>query len=68
MSTLKEIFDFERIVDFFQQGANGTIAVICTTNNSEEFIVWKGDKWESVLGRLKNYTVHISVWVCICEK
>ncbi len=50
MSTLKEIFDFERIVNFLQQGATGTIVVFCTINNSKELIVWKGDKWESVFG------------------
>ncbi len=42
--------------------------MICTTNNLKEFTIWKGDKWESVLGRLKDYTMHIGVWVCICEK
>ncbi len=68
MSTLKEILDFEKTIDFFQQGANGIITVICTTKNSEEFSVWKGDKQESILGGLKDYTVHIGVWVCICEK
>ncbi len=42
--------------------------MICTTNNSEEFSVWKGNKWESILGGLKDYIVRIGVWVCICEK
>lgn len=68
MSTLKQILDFENNVDFFQQGVNGTIVVICTTKNLKEFTIWKGDKWESVLSRLKDYTMHIGVWVCICEK
>ncbi len=68
MSTLKEILDFEKTIDFFQQSANGIITMICTTKNSEDFSVWKGDKWESILGGLKDYIVHIDVWVCICEK
>ncbi len=68
MSTLKEILDFERTIDFLQQDANGTIVVICTTNNSKEFIVWKKDKWENVIGKLKDCTMHINVWVCKCEK
>jgi len=68
MSTWKEILDFEKTIYFFQQGANGIITMICTTKNFEEFSVWKGDKWESILGGLKDYIVHISVRVCICEK
>ncbi len=68
MSTLKEIFDFERIVDFLQQGTTGTIVVFCIINNLKELTVWKGDKWENVFGKLKDCTVHIGVWVCICEK
>jgi hypothetical protein len=68
MSTLKEIFDFERTINFLQRGVNGTIVVICTIHNLEEFTVWKGDKWENVTGKLKDCIVHISVSVCICEK
>jgi hypothetical protein len=68
MSRLKDIIDFERIVDFLQQHAIGTIDVLCIINNSEELTVWKGDEWESVFGELKDCTIHINVWVCICEK
>jgi hypothetical protein len=39
MFTLKEMFDFERTINFLNQGVNGTIVVICTINNSEEFII-----------------------------
>jgi hypothetical protein len=68
MSILKEIFDFERTINFLQQGVNGTIVVICTINNSKEFTIWKGDKWENIVGGLKDYIMHINLWVCICEK
>jgi hypothetical protein len=71
MFTLKEMFDFERTINFLHQGhqgVNGTIVVICTINNSKEFTIWKGDKWENVIGELKDYTMHIGSWVCICEK
>lgn len=68
ISTLKEILDFERTVDFLQQKTNGIIIMICTTNNFEEFNVWKGDKWDSIFAGLKDFTMHIDVWVRICEK
>jgi len=68
MSTLKEIFDFERTINFLQRSVNGTIVVICTIHNLEEFTIWKGDKWENVIGRLKDYTLHIDLCLCIREK
>jgi hypothetical protein len=68
MYTLKEIFDFERTINFLQRGVNGSIVVICTIHNLEEFIVWKGDKWENVIGKLKDYIEHIGVSMWIREK
>jgi hypothetical protein len=68
MPTLKEIFDFERTINFLQRGVNGTIVVICTIHNLEKFTIWKGDKWENVIGRLKDCTMHIGVSVYIREK
>jgi hypothetical protein len=41
MSTLREILDLKKNVDFLQQGATRTI-VVCTTNNYEKLIIWMG--------------------------
>lgn len=65
---LREIFDLENNVNFLQCGAIGTIVFVCTTNNFEELIISKGNKWESMFVALKDCTVHISVYVCICKK
>jgi hypothetical protein len=69
MSGLKEVLEFDSIIEFLQpEQTQGVVGVVATTNNTKSFTFWNNNKWDELLSTFLNNSRNLITIVYICDK